>query len=304
MNDRFGMNVHTPGNYPQLDLCRELSVGWVRVDFGWHEMEPARHSPPVWGTWDRFIADFQKAGIQIYGSISYSPTWANGGRTRGYPPLNGADFAAFVEKVVGRYKASIQHWGIWNEPNLAQFYNGTRDEYLTRILTPGIDGILRANPAAKVVGPDLAHRGNLKTKESWYEWLQAILAREGKRIGIISHHVYKIPSRFELWWNLEGPEIPFISKKCLRPALSKFKCADKPVWITETGWRSDDIGEKKQADYYAQFFDGIASRTWIQKVFLYHLKDGPGEKEQWGLISSADVRKKAFDVVKKRVAQA
>ena len=69
----------------------------------------------------------------------------------------------FVTDAVNRYSAApynVTHFGIWNEPNLTQFFEGgadSIDEYVDTILVPGAAAVRSACNSCKVLGPDLAH---------------------------------------------------------------------------------------------------------------------------------------------------
>ena len=40
-------------------------------------------------------------------------------------PNNPADYYDICFRAANRYQGSIEHWGMWNEPNLSQFWAGT-----------------------------------------------------------------------------------------------------------------------------------------------------------------------------------
>ena len=66
-------------------------------------------------------------------------------------------------------------WGLWNEPNLPSYWQGSRREYIYQILIPGALAVRAADPSALVAGPDLAHLSS----GSWDTWLREVL-RDGQ----------------------------------------------------------------------------------------------------------------------------
>ena len=55
--------------------------------------------------------------------------------------------------------------------------------------------------------------------------------------------------------------------------------ANKPIWITESGWASDNIGEQTQADYLTAMLDGHGVAPVVEEVLLVSDlggADGPG----------------------------
>jgi hypothetical protein len=298
--DQLGLNVHIPNDPRQISLSKELGIGWVRVDMNWNGIEPAK-GQYHWADMDDAIQKLLAAGLTIYATLAYSPGWANGNQPRTAPPLNGADFAAFVTQAVKRYQGKILYWGIWNEPNLPAFYTGSIADYLAKILAPGADAVHAADSAAKVAGPDLSHSGDVRDATFWYKWMTTILAQHGQRLDVITHHIYKEPSAWELWRRLDGFVFPYLEGKNLRNTLSACGVAGKPLWITEIGWKSNAGGAGKQASNYTDFFAGIASRDWISKVFFYELNDVAGFSELWGIVDSNFLKKPAYQVIQSQL---
>ena len=299
-SDRLGLNVHIPNDPRQINLTKVLGVGWARLDVNWNGIETAR-GQYSWADLDDAVQQLGKAGINMYATIAYSPGWANGNQPRTAPPLNGSDYANFVTQVVSRYKGKIEYWGIWNEPNLLAFYTGSIEDYLAKILVPGADAVHAADSGAKVAGPELSHAGDVRDSTFWYKWMNTILSQQGQRLDVITHHIYKDPSAWELWRRLDGFVFPYLEGKNLLNTLKACGVADKPLWITEIGWKSNNGAAQQQADYYSSFFDGLASRDWISKVFFYELNDVTGFPDQWGIVDANFVAKPAYPVIQAHI---
>src|SRR5207248_4729954 len=71
-------------------------------------------------------------------------------------PANGADWTSAVTAVVTHYKGQVDCWGIWNEPNLRGFFDGSEDDFVNQIFLPAAAAIRAADPAAKICGPELS----------------------------------------------------------------------------------------------------------------------------------------------------
>lgn len=302
MNGRFGMNIGSPTNAACVSDCAALGVGWVRFEINWPDVEPARKGVWNWKPFDDSIKLLRAAGLNILGSLSYAPGWASGDKTtKKAPPRRAADYKDYVTQVVRRYRGSIQHWSIWNEPNLKQFFTGTRNEYIDRVLLPGVEGIRGADSGAKLVGPDLSYKDGPRKSEYWYAWLKAILTARLDAFDIMSIHIYKEPKTFELWRHLEGQKIPLAEGPNVKDAFRTFVGDGKPVWITEIGWESKKSEEAKQRQFYEQFLNGMnRSRTWIERVFLYNLRDG--SEETFGLMRTDGTPKQAYALVRTKLA--
>jgi hypothetical protein len=109
--------------YEDPEAARELGVGWSRVLVNWAE---AQAGGP--GTWTPTVSDAQigreVAGDRlVVGLLIGIPNWARGadGLPRGLwlPHTDpGNRWANFVREGVGRYHGRINHWIIWNEPDI------------------------------------------------------------------------------------------------------------------------------------------------------------------------------------------
>ena len=300
--DRIGLNVHIPNDPRQIGLCQELGIGWARLDVNWNGIEPAR-GQYQWADLDDAVQKLLAVNLNLFATIAYAPGWANGNQPRTAPPLNGSDFAAFVTQVVKRYQGKIAYWGIWNEPNLPAYYTGSMDDYLAKILAPGADAVHAADSGAKVAGPELSHAGDARDATFWYRWMNTILAQQGQRLDIITHHIYTDPSAWELWRRLDGFVFPFLEGKNLLTTLREAGVADKPLWLTEIGWKSNQGTEQLQAGNYQKFFDGLVSRAWISKVFFYELNDVEGFPDKWGIVTAGFAKKPAYQVIQEQLHQ-
>jgi hypothetical protein len=130
--------------YMAPQLAADLRVGWDRMIIHWHIRQP--DGPDQWtvsGEETDRLATAQAAGREIVALLMGTPPWATdgaplGGVPRGlYLPVNdpGNLWANFVRRVVGEYKGTINHWIIWNEPDIAvsdwgvQFEGTVQDYY-------------------------------------------------------------------------------------------------------------------------------------------------------------------------------
>src|SRR5512147_3123498 len=120
---RFGA-VDTFDN-PQA--ATQLGAGWTRVRFPWADMQP--NDSGQWNT--SFFTDEQlnrelAAGREVVGLIVNTPPWAlqdsgvpgvpSGLYLREDDPNN--LWATFVRHIVSQYAGRINHWIIWNEPDI------------------------------------------------------------------------------------------------------------------------------------------------------------------------------------------
>ncbi len=276
----WGINAHVPGT-TELNAAAELGVRFIRIDFDWYQMEPSKGTFN-WGPWDAAVNGAWARGMSVFATLAYTPAWANGGKDIQYPPTDVNDWRDFVRSVGQRYGAIVDHWGMWNEPNLTAFFRGTIQDYIYKILIPGAEEIVSVDPVALVCAPELA--GTPGTFQ-WNVWMDSVLSKAGSYIDRVTVHDYK-----------DTPAESFQKLDYYVPRmLKKYDMSDVEVWLTEIGWASDRVGEQVQDENYAELVRWVACSTYITKVFPYELKDDPTPGiPKWGLVRSDNSRKPAF----------
>ncbi len=302
----YGVNAHTPQG-PDLalvfDRLRDAGVGWVRIDFEWTAIEPQQDAFQ-WQIYDAIVAAAELRGLEILGILAYSPAWATDGEPRAGVPRQIADWEDLCFRAAARYRGRVRAWEMWNEPNLDRFFAGSRSQYIERILEPGARAVRAADPAALVGGPGLAH---LTSGDSdWYDWLLEVLERAGDELDFVSHHLYDRDGDRDVTRKLtdstpfgDEPDFWDAVPPSLREVLREGGWQGRPVYLTETGWATDQVGDQRQADYYRGFLEewltGRSGRQWIHKVFFYELRDDPAPGiPKWGVLRADRSPKPAF----------
>jgi len=287
----YGINSHIPDTQT-LDMIAGAGIDWIRIDMNWFQLEPSRDNYN-WGFMDSMVNNARARGLEIFATLAYTPGWASGTGDIADPPLDIADWYDFVYDAVHRYRGSIQYWGMWNEPNLEDFFTGNGWQYREWILKPGSQAAKDADPGCFVLGPELAHLSS----SDWPNWMdEAMKAGGADYIDIISHHCYKGDSGDDIFHYLDRDAFfwPWDPPPLMK-VLDDLGVADRPVWLTEVGWPTDEISEGDQALYYHQLLWGVLERDYIHKVFPYEIRDDPNpEVPDWGIIRSDYTPKQAY----------
>jgi hypothetical protein len=278
--DTVGINAHLAPD-DVYDLAADLGVGFVRIDNNWLSHEPAdgRYD---WGELDRAVNRIVGHGQSVYMTIGYTPAWAAAPgqpNTQGAVPRPGL-YARYVRAVVERYRDRVRHYGLWNEPNLPQFWSGTAAEYADEIATPGAAAIHDACPGCFAVGPDLAGLGG------WQLYMEQVFQRAGAAFDIISHHTYAKPVPLHGGWicddfdhALDNSADPIcFYKPGLRQVLNEFDTTrGKQVWLTETGYQAQPFDSPDERRRQADFVDAVLDRQlrtpWWTQTHFYELVD-------------------------------
>lgn len=291
----WGINTHVPDDRT-LDLVRDAGLGWIRVDMNWLELEPARDQYN-WGFMDHVVDAARARGLAVYATLAYSPAWANGTGNHADPAQDPADWSDFVYDAVRHFRGRVSHWGMWNEPNLEQFFTGVAWQYREWILKPGYQAAKAADPGAVVLGPELAHLSG------WWDYMEEAVAAGGAdHIDILTHHCYGDDGA-DVFHSLDRRTVAPWENPPLRNVLDDLGLAGKPVWLTETGWHTADVSEPTQADHYHALFWGVRERSWIAKVFPYEIRDDPTPGvPPWGIVRADYSPKPAWSTVRDFIA--
>ncbi|MEZ4394967.1 MAG: sugar-binding protein [Polyangiales bacterium] len=283
--NHVGINVHVPA--PDLiDLCANAGVSWVRMDGDWLSLNPAR-GRYEWTALDRSVDAARARGIRVFISLGYTPPWVPRvprARADTAPqndePATSDEWRTFVTEAVRHYRArGVQHFGMWNEPNLESFWEEAAgvDPYIDKILVPGAAAVRAACADCVVLGPDLAHLGD------YHLFLDRVLARARASLDVLTHHTYggwpetgtTLFSGDNFLQTIETRRFPFT-----RPALREVLDArgyTGEVWITETGYRArppgDAAAEERQAIYVRRALEEQLARPWWTHTFFYEVMD-------------------------------
>ncbi len=127
-----GINVdlrkYSPDRLPQeVAAIARAGFIWVRQPFYWAEIEPEK------GRWDfdaydRIVSAIRsEPRLRIVAVLESSPAWARRPDARDVlqaPPASMDHFAGFARALAARYADQIDHYQIWDEPNLFTNWGG------------------------------------------------------------------------------------------------------------------------------------------------------------------------------------
>ena len=288
-DDRFG--VVQAYNAPEAATA--AGVGWTRVLFWWHQMQI--NSPHDWNPYyfkDEVLEEELKSGRKMVGILLGTPRWASeSGSDRAVPdglylPYDDPDnhWGQFVYRMATRYKGQIDHWIMWNEPDVwddehpGKTWNGTVEDYV-QLLKVGYQAAKAANPDAVVFltattywwdtehGRELYFPGLLQTIRDHPD-----APDYNDFFDIASLHLYFKPE-----------QVYRITQK-FRGMLDDYGFSDKPLWINETNAPpSDDphhpapevrfhITQEQQSYFVIQAW-AMALAGGAEQVAFYKMRD-------------------------------
>lgn len=293
----------------ELDLMAATGAKWLRLDFPWPSVQPTA-TTWNWAPFDRIVSMARARGLTILGLPSYTPNWAKApGAVGAAGPADPAMFAQFMTALVTRYRAQVQSWEIWNEPNQSWSWNPPDPAAYARLLTRAYAAVKAADPTATVVtaglapAPDAADGSQIAP----LTYLRGIYAAGAQgSFDAVGVHPYCFPtvptdassSSWNYWFKLPVMHQLMVEKGD----------GAKKIWATEfgapTGTGTSAVSETMQVSTVREVFIARTQWSWSGPIFWYSARDSgtdASDREQnfglWRNDFSAKPAAAVFDAI-------
>ncbi|MBN2452451.1 MAG: hypothetical protein JXR77_18845 [Lentisphaeria bacterium] len=211
-------------------------AGWWRFDdpadpgrdSGPHGLHAVSATPPI----VRSVQIAREHGLRTLGILGFPPRWASTAPPEAErPQVYAPDLQAwgeYVEAITRQYRGLVDHWEIWNEPNISVFWLPEPDPVaFFAVVKAGYAAAKRGNPGCTVITPGLAgpHHGGDEASA----YLEALI-----RLGLPRHcdAISVHPYRHRL-----TPEASDLAGNLRRIAdLTSQHGGPSRLWITELCW--------------------------------------------------------------------
>jgi hypothetical protein len=294
-DQRFGA-VET---YANPAAATELGAGWTRVTFEWARIQPnGTHEWNVVPISDDALSTEIAQGREVVGLLITTPAWATdkergGGVPQGlYLPIDDPDnlWANFVRAIVTRYAGRINHWTIWNEPEISPespdaTWGGSTEDFI-QLLRVAYLVAKEENPNAVIHLAGLSHWHN----DLWFrQFLDLLVADPQARASnfyfdVATLHLYHEPEKI-------------YDITALYYSQMRERDIYKPIWIAETNAYLSSVSEDEQAYFIFQAF-ALEIAAGAQRVGVYKMADAAtdsaADPEQFGLVRIDGGRRPAF----------
>ncbi|MFW6115634.1 MAG: glycosyl hydrolase [Chloroflexota bacterium] len=305
--------------YASPDAAAALGAGWTRVTFRWNEIQPdGPHQWHVTPISDQALDREISQGRQVVGLLVTTPGWATDlkvgpGVPRGLDlPVDHPEntWAQFVRAIVARYAGRIDHWIIWNEPDIADTHHmswGGSVEGFTRLLQVAYTVARDANPRAVIHMSAVTHWWD----EHWFgRFLEVLLADP----QAAANNYYFDVATLHVYFQTETVyDITVHYRNMMRG-----HGIHKPIWIAETNaapsddpaWpvpnAQFDVSLDQQAAYIVQALTlGIAAGA--ERTAVYKMADTETDRaanpEPFGLVRADGSRRPAFTAYRTAAAR-
>ena len=281
-----------------FDLFAELGITTWRGSFGWDDYEPEPGGYDL--RWlHAFVSLAETRGITLRPYLAYTPEWAGGGPDKdgeawNQPPRDLATWGAFVQVIAAEagHHRNVPSLEIYNEQNVAQWWEGTREEYAATLrraaeVTRGRLQII----AGGLVFPDL-------------DWLEDVCAAGAARsFEVLAIHAY--PET----WTPPGTTVENYFGEGFRRSFlpgADRACGAKRIWVNETGYATTPgRSERDQAAWWARAMAVFAAEPRVEQIGVYEIRDlapdkpaiGDAPNYHLGLVTTDGRRKLAFATV-------
>lgn len=239
----------------QAQMIAEAGFGWIRQQFPWEDIEihakgdftdrrnlDAHGEISAWDKYDQIVALAGQYGLRIMARLGGPmPAWSlpEGTDNRYTPPADFQDFVDYAVAVATRYRGRIQHYQIWNEPNLYPEWGEqtVNAEAYTDLLCRTYRALKAIDPQIVVIAGAIGPTIDLSGRNAYdVLYLQRMYqAGAGACFDVLSAQGYG------LWSGptdrrLRPTTINFQRHLYLRDVMVANGDAHKPIWISEAGW--------------------------------------------------------------------
>ena len=312
---RFGVQFHGMWSFytdaerrTALDRIKASGASWVRLSVSWAMIQPQAGSyDRAWGVpfVDRVIKMARKRGLKVLVTFWRTPAWANGGQSDVTLPDDVDDFARAAGWAAKRWAGVVNHWEIWNEPNLDSYMAGADATAYTRLLCAAYTEVKANNPKARVV-----FGGTVYSDDDWIS--QSYRSGAKGCFDVMAIHPSVAPGDASPLAQGTGEVWDFDNIAAVRRVMVA-NSDRKAVWATEFGWSSHPntastepwnrgVTEAQQATYAVQALQVLNARfPYVRKAFWYNevnLNTGSVHHDNFGLLTSSFAPKPVYHALR------
>lgn len=304
---RLGVNADLT-QYTNLELEQHLTwmeqagINWVRQAIPWNEIE-AQENRYDWEKWDIITDTFkQHPTLRMIAVLVNTPDWARtplAPDNPTAPPDNPDTFAGFATQFARRYQTTIDHYQIWDEPNLTEAWGGLepRPADYAALLQAAYHAIHSADPTAQVILAALAPTTEIGPRNiSDIGYLRRLYALHiNDYMDAAAAKPYGFDSNVEDR-TISESTLNFSRIIALREIMVENGDGAKPIWASNWGWNSlpsdwagspsiwGQVTAEQKVTYTLEALDRAEREwPWLAGMILQHWQPfAPNDNPMWG----------------------
>jgi hypothetical protein len=287
VHTRLTDEVEDPKIQLTLQMVREMGAATI-VDFlpwAYIEGSPGQYD---WHHADRIIDMAQQEGIDVIVRLGLVPGWARPDPNKQQTSLNYlapdryADYARFVAAFASRYHGKVTKIIPWNEPNLSfeWGYRQVTPEDYVQFLKLVYEAAHAANPDIMILGgalaPTIEPPGSPNGMDDIIFLRRMVQAGGSAYFDALAVHTYGFTQPPE---TDPAPDLlNFRRFELLHEVMAQFGDADKPIYITESGWNDHPrwtkaVGAGHRLEYTLNAFR-LVEKQWptVKNLCLWYFR--------------------------------
>ncbi len=268
-----------------LELAREMGATSIVQFFPWAYFEPV-DDQYNWRQADLIVRHALNQGLRVIARLGLTPDWArppvydDRATTLNFLPEDSFDdFAEYASRLAARYTEEIQHFIVWNEPNLSfeWGYRPVDPAAYTRLLQLSYRAIKEANAKALVLAGALAPTNEPPGSSAGLN--ETIYLREMYRSGAAPYFdalaIHSYGSTEPAAAEPSADRINFRRLEALRRIMLESGDAAKPVFITEGGWNDHPrwtgaVRPSQRLQYTLNAFEYVETHwDWVEQLCIW-----------------------------------
>lgn len=255
-----------------LQVAKAVGARYLRCAFSWNGIEPER-GRYRFEFWDMLVAEASRAGITLIPYVAYTPEWAASSEFEFWkqPPSDPKDFANIMRTLALRYRGSIRHWELWNEPDNQEYWTGSPERFA--------ETVIPAAQAVREVAPEVVLILGGMT-QGVGDFFKVLVSEYGldRYVDVLALHAY--PES----WNEERAETAFGTR--VEEMHQIARQSGRKLWLNEMGY-ADYRYQPNHASlwgtntYYAYEHTARYAADFLFKSFVMTLASGHVELAGW-----------------------
>ncbi|MCA9883259.1 MAG: cellulase family glycosylhydrolase [Anaerolineae bacterium] len=265
INTFLQKEVEEPKLRVMLQMIQEAGFVWLRQEFPWEDLEVdgrgqftdtrndrngdgeinAADTIDAWAKYDQIVDLVDEYGLKMMVRLSNPPGWSradNENTTPQAPPDDYQDFVNYAVAVAERYKGQIQHYQVWNEPNIyPEWGNDFADAVAyTDMLCRTYDALKAVDPDIVVISAAIAPTISL---DGFYGYQDVIYlqnmydAGAGDCFDVLAAQGYGLRSG-PTDRRLSITQVNYQRHVYYRDMMVANGDAHKPIWLSEMAWNA------------------------------------------------------------------